>query len=141
MKYKILKYFIAFVLFICISFFLSLKWYLWEPDNIKKGSLVYMLKVPDIAKNYPLWEADDSLEYDVNAADGLKPRTTVIRYNSLLSQDALHKILLDKGYSCKRYGRDETLSCRKEQGKGAEYQLQIEKIEKRSLIRVIILEY
>jgi len=141
MKYKILKYLIAFILFVCVSFFLSLKWYFWEPSNIKKGSLVYMLKVPDVAKNFPVWGTDESLEYDVRTDDGLKPSTTIIRYDSPLSQDKLHKILLNKGYSCKTYGRDETQSCGKKQGKGTEYQLQIEKIEKRSHVRVIILGY
>jgi len=140
MKYKILKYLIAFILFVCVSFFLSLKWYFWEPGNIKKESLVYMLKVPEVAKNFPIWGADGSLEYDVNTADGLKPSATIIRYNSVLTFDVLKQRVLDEGYSCKTYGKDKTEFCEKD-GKYVDYQLSLEEVENKSHIHIIIIEY
>ncbi|VAW57986.1 hypothetical protein MNBD_GAMMA11-2893 [hydrothermal vent metagenome] len=141
MKYKILKYFIAFVLFVFVSFFLISKWFFWEPYGVKRNSLVYMLKVPDVAKNFPVWGTDDSLEYDVIMADGLKPSTTIIRYNSSLSQDKLHKILLSKGYSCETYRRDETVFCEKTPDPGVTFQMTIKIKSSHSYVKIIIIEY
>ncbi len=127
MVYKILKYFIAFFLFVLVSFFLSLKWYFWEPSNIKKGSLVYILKVPGIAKSFPVWGAADSPEYDVRTADGLKPSAVIIQYSSTLTFDVLKQRVLDEGFSCNNYGKEKSVLCEKVPEVGRSQQIEIER--------------
>jgi len=141
MKYKILKYFIIFVLFICVSFFLSLKWYFWEPSNIKKGSLVYMLKVPDAAKNFPVWGTDESPEYDVRTDDGLKPSAVIIRYNSTLTFEVLKQRVLDEGYRCENYGSDTSVLCEKKPEAGHIQQIEIERKDRYSHVWILMTGY
>ena len=82
---KMVIYSIATVGIVFIAFVLLVKWALWEPKGMKKGSLVYMLKVPDDLKAFPTWGELTAPEYDISLPDSsLGPFVASMKYTTSL---------------------------------------------------------
>ncbi len=78
-----------------------MKWFFWEPSNIKQGSLVYTLKIPNNIKSFPKWSPWGDPLYALRIADGLKKDTAIVDYHSTLSKLELLEEAKNIGFHCK----------------------------------------
>lgn len=84
-------------------------WY-WEPAGVRRGSLVYALKIPSAAKSFRLWSADGPPVYDVAHGDAEAPGYTLIQYASKKLPGSLEPQIVAAGYHCKWFS-SATLAC------------------------------
>jgi len=61
----------------------------WEPDSADQWSLAYLLAIPQMAKNFPLWGTCDEARYSYRFQDGLSPEAFWFVYPSRLSKTDL----------------------------------------------------
>lgn len=82
------------------ALWLGARFLMWEPDGLEQGSLLYQLKIPARAKEWPLWHATDNARYDFRHADGEARGYTYVRYTTTLQLGALHSTAQAQGYEC-----------------------------------------
>ena len=101
---KIIIYSIVVVVSILVSFVLLMKWAFWEPNGMKKGSMVYMLKVPDELKAFPIWGELTAPEYNISLPDSsVGPIASWMKYTTSLT---LYKVMdeaIKLQFSCRIY--------------------------------------
>lgn len=110
---KVLKYIMIGVAVITITAFILLKWVFWEPSDIKRSSFLYYLKVPEYAKNFPIWDAVNTPTYDIRHTDGERKSATIIYYVSSLSRNELWKMANKLTSKCYQLTGEESI-CKKE---------------------------
>lgn len=108
-KFYMLKKFsiaIALIAVVVVLFGLWIKWEMWEPQGLKKGTLVYWLKVPDELKNFPTWGESTAPEYGISHPDSsVGPFVARMTYTTSLP---LHEVLAEVKklqFVCKQYTR------------------------------------
>ena len=84
-------------------------WY-WEPAGVRRGSLVYALKIPTAAKSFRPWSADSAPVYDVTHGNADAPSYTLIQYASKQQPGLLEPQIVAAGYSCQWFSTA-TLAC------------------------------
>ena len=96
-----------------LLFGLWIKWELWEPEGIKRGTLVYWLKIPAELKNFQTWGVLTAPEYDISLPDSsVGPSAARMKYTTSLS---LHEVLAEVKklqFGCKQYTPDRAV-CKK----------------------------
>lgn len=97
---KVLKYGVPTLLALFVVLVLVIKFFLWEPSDIQRGSLVYHLKVPSEAQDFPLWEATSEPKYSISVGGGLEPTVTSFIYDSSITPRDLSTKLIADGYQC-----------------------------------------
>jgi hypothetical protein len=84
------------------ALWLTLKFLVWEPTGLPRGSLIYTFKVPAAAKELRLWGVSDTPLFDVRHGDGPAPGYTLIHYATQGGTEKLkHEIAAD-GFQCDR---------------------------------------
>jgi hypothetical protein len=121
MKKIIAKSFVGIALALLVVV-LGIAWSFWEPANIEKDSFVYQLKVPTDAQDFPVWNKVTLPRYDVNIADGEKPSTTILRYESSLPVNALMENAEKLNFTCQKF-EDNSAVCDKHINNGRSQQL------------------
>ena len=99
-------FFIAGILFSLLSLLL------WEPSNVRSGSLAYLLAIPSAAKNFPLWKPCGAASYGYKMQDGPAPATYWIEYRTELSKTDTEKSIQDyvRSHNCKFLGNSQSLA-------------------------------
>jgi hypothetical protein len=100
MNYGI-KRIIYLIIVVLIPLTAYLKWVFWEPSDITQNSFTYWLKVPAVAKQFPIWSANSEVLYDVRIADGVKPSFAIINYSSSNTLNQLMSNTKSLGFDCK----------------------------------------
>lgn len=95
-----MKKFIIGLISLILLFFLSLKFYFWEPYDFTKNSLSYYLKVDDEIKDFPIFNPKEEPKYKVYIADGLTPSGVEVDYETELSLSILLIELKKHSFKC-----------------------------------------
>jgi hypothetical protein len=95
-----MKKFIISFISIILLFFLSLKFYFWEPYDFTKNSLAYYLKVDDDIKHFPIFSPKEEPKYKVYIADGLTPSGVQVDYETELNLPILLMELKKYSFKC-----------------------------------------
>jgi len=121
---------------------LVMMWSFWEPVNLEKDSLVYKLKVPQDAKQFPVWSQVTLPRYDISIADGEKPSATKMWYDSSLPLNSLINKAEETGFKCQQFETNAAI-CDKEIGEGRSQQLIFQKVEgdKYSNVKALFIGY
>jgi len=114
-----------------------LKWVFWEPSDITQGSLTYWLKVPAVAKQFPVWGANSEVLYDVRIADGVKPSFAIINYSSSNTLDQLMSNTKSLGFDCKVFENKDAV-CDKNTGDGKSQQINITDTSSNRKVNVLL---
>lgn len=93
-----------------LGFWLWLRYLMWEPSGIERGSVVYWMKVPRSIRALGLWRAKGPAQYDVRVGDGSAPGYVRIHYRASGGVRPLQDAIVKDGYVCERNGAVE-LSC------------------------------
>jgi hypothetical protein len=83
-----------------VALWLAARFFAWEPDGLERGTLLYQLKIPAQAKDWPLWQPTSQVLYDFRNTDGEAHGFTRVHYTASLSVDALQRSLQGQGYVC-----------------------------------------
>lgn len=116
MKFMLTRTLIILIATVLLAF-TYLKWSFWEPSDIKRNSLIYWLKVPNVARDFPVWDITDEATFDVRIADGLKPSFTIVEYSSSNKLDDLITMSKQIGFNCKLF-QNKAAVCDKEMDNG-----------------------
>jgi hypothetical protein len=110
----------------------------WEPSNVERGSLIYQLKIPTIAKNYPTWDELGVPLYDFRIADGVKPRVVNIHYTSAMYFPSLILLINKLNFDC---GKPEGkyAVCKKDSSHGAQYDISLKETDAGTEVEVSII--
>lgn len=120
----ILKKIIVILLILIILVPGYLTWAFWEPSDITRNSLIYWLKVPAAAKDFPVWSITGEALFDVRIADGLKPSFAIVQYSSTSTFEQLITQTKRIGFDCKLFENKDAV-CDKEIGHGKFQQINI----------------
>jgi hypothetical protein len=115
-----------------------LQYIFWEPSGIERGSLVYQLKIPDIAKNYPTWGELGVPLYDLRIADGEKPRLVRVYYTSALDLPNLISRSKELGFNCLAQEQQQVL-CYKNDAGGTQHEISLKETRKGTEVKVDII--
>jgi hypothetical protein len=134
---KVFKYLILGVVAVIVVIFLSLKWVFWEPSDIQRNSLIYYLKVPKYAKEFPLWGTMNTPVYDVGHADGEKKSVTIIYYISSLNQQNLLEMAKNLAFKCRHLVKGKVV-CNKKTDVGQSIELDFVKQTKMTYFSITV---
>ena len=109
----------------CYAF---LKYVFWEPSGVERGSLIYQLKIPELAKNYPTWGELGTPLYDLRIADGEKPRLVKVHYTSALAFAGLISRVKILNFGCSNPTEKQVL-CSKKGEQGELYQINLREVQ------------
>lgn len=109
----------------------------WEPTGVKRGSLVYALKVPGAAKALALWSPDTAPHYDIARNDGLANGYTSIQYRSRKPPRDLEPAIVASGYKCQWVG-EATLTCDRSQAGALQSQVTVHYDDAQRMSDVIV---
>ncbi len=132
----ILKIFIIFIITVCCYGFI--KYIFWEPSGIKRGSPVYHLKIPDAAKNFPIWGERGKPLYDLRIADGEKPRLSRVRYTSALDLPGTISRLKELSFKCPDPEK-KNLFCFKNAADSTRYEISLKETPEGTEVKVDII--
>lgn len=121
-KPKVFTIFGAVFLF---SLYTYTKFLFWEPSEIKRGSLIYQLKIPKFVKSYPIWSALQAPTYKIRIADGEKPGMVGFHYASSLSVFDTHSHIKQLQFACPVVEKNR-LFCTKNDEQGTIQQINVE---------------
>lgn len=82
------------------ALWLGLRFLVWEPDGLRRGTLLYQLKIPAKAKDLPLWRPTGDVAYAFWLGDGPGRGYTNVRYTTPLQLPALRDTAEREGYVC-----------------------------------------
>ena len=106
---KVILITMAIIVSVVLLLGLWAKWELWEPGEIKKGSLVYRLKVPDELKAFPTWGELTAPEYDISNGDGGKPSAARMKYTTSYTLEAFLDEAKKLQFNCQQYDPGDSL--------------------------------
>ncbi|CCN35725.1 hypothetical protein VIBNISO65_440056 [Vibrio nigripulchritudo SO65] len=90
--------------------YLSGVFYFWEPDDIKKGSPAYYLKLPKEVREFDYYQSIDDVTFSYRVADGVKPTIISAKFMQNTPFYSFRHQLVKAGFQCQ--GIAESLSIR-----------------------------
>ncbi|GLQ71837.1 hypothetical protein [Vibrio penaeicida] len=103
---------LIYVFSVSIAFlYLSGVFYFWEPDDIKKGSFTYYLKLPKEVREFSCYQSINDVTFTYRVADGLKPAIITAKFIQNISLYTLRYKLLKDGFHCKGIDGSTSIRC------------------------------
>jgi len=121
-----------------MCYFLLLKYAFWEPSGVERDSLIYELKIPKIAKDFPTWEPLQVPLYSFRFADGVKPRAVIMTYTSKLTFTNVFLRFKNENYNC-AYSERHSANCFKSSKDYMTYDISLTKKNANTEVVVVII--
>lgn len=91
--------------------YLSVVFYFWEPDDIRKDSFTYYLKLPVEVRESEYYQSINDVTFIYRVADGLKPTIITAQFILNTSLDSFRYKLLKDGFHCKDVDGSDSIIC------------------------------